>query len=454
MSALSIAMIWLALQAAAPLQGTPSLSETDRTALAQMLGRADQEGLDPRRFTAGSTDEDLRATAVRFAAAEHGLVQQPFPKNWAVRPAPYDAAKDFDAALREGRIVTWTRSLAPSAPGYANLLAALARYREMAEHGGWTMVGPGPRLKPGDRGDRVRRLRERLAAEGLKADPPADTAQFDEGLSQMLRTYQALHGLDETGVLDPRTQASVDVALDRRIDQIRANLERWRWLPRPMPSRRIEVNVAGARLIYYANDGEPLVMRTVVGKPSTPTPMLQDRIEALIINPPWNVPAKIAAREILPKAARDPSYLSREGFVVRAGRGGPAVQQKPSARCALGHVKFDLPNPFDVYLHDTPTRSAFDRPDRDLSHGCVRVQKADDLARSVLANENAWSTAQVEAAMAETETRRIPLVRPLPVFLLYWTAWAKSDRTAAFRDDIYRWDPIVLRLIQADPAAP
>jgi murein L,D-transpeptidase YcbB/YkuD len=185
-------------------------------------------------------------------------------------------------------------------------------------------------------------------------------------------------------------------------------------------------------------------MRAVTGRPGDKTPMLQSVVHSVVFNPPWNVPASIAANELYPKGA---AYLARNGFVRVPG----GLQQKAGPASALGRVKFDFDNPYAVYLHDTPAKGLFDRYGRLASHGCVRLERAVVLARAVLAGDRTWTGEAIDQAIASGQTVRAPLSRPVSVMLLYWTAYGGVDGQMNFRDDPYGWDRELLRHIDDSP---
>jgi len=217
--------------------------------------------------------------------------------------------------------------------------------------------------------------------------------------------------------------------------QIDANLERWRWLPHDLPDDRLELDTGAAEATLYVAGRPALQMRAIVGDPSHKTPMFASRVDAVVFNPPWNVPDSIARKEILPKAARDPGYLSRNGF-VRTTQG---LQQRPGPGNALGQVKFDLRSPFGVYLHDTPGRASFARRARTLSHGCMRLEQPRELAERLLAVQG-WARARIDQAIAAGSTQRVSLRNPMPLFVVYRTASVDQDGWATFRRDRYGWD--------------
>jgi murein L,D-transpeptidase YcbB/YkuD len=389
----------------------------------------------------------LLSAVLDYARAQRGVVGTHFPKDWAIRPEPYDAAGDLAAARAQNRLSEWLAALPPPFEAYRNLLTALDRYRQIRDAGGWErLTGPLP-IREGMRGAPVKSLKTRLAREGYGALPIGDDDAFDPALQEAVMRFQGSHGLRQTGIVDVTTRAALNVPVDRRVGQIVANLERWRWLPRDLPATRVEVNIAAADVNFIKDNKSVLPMRAIIGRPSKRTPMFEAQINAIIVNPSWYVPAEIAAKEVLPKAARDPGFMEREGFVVEADPARPGhtrVRQRPGDLNALGHIKFELPNSFDVYLHDTPVRQLFDRDRRALSHGCIRVEKPLDFASALLEGDPLWSGDSIVQAIAEGGTRRIELIRPVPVFVLYWTAFVGQDGIVNFRDDLYRWDELLL----------
>ena len=397
-------------------------------------------------LSAKASPQALEQAAVRYAEAMHGQRLRPgrWPAEWAIRPAPYDARAALRTAETEGRVSAWLAELTPPAPAYAALLGALARYRALADNGGWESLAEP--VKPGAVGPAVAALRQRLAAEDASVTP--GTA-WDAALDAAVRRAQVRHGLAEDGVVGRATLAALNVSAAERGEQIAANLERWRWMPRSPPVYRVELNIADASLALIEPGKAPLAMRVVVGQPDKRTPMFQDQIKAVVLNPPWVVPDDIAAKEIWPKIRKDPAYKDREGFVVRADG---HLEQKPGPRCALGTIKFDLSNPFGVYLHDTPARSLFAQPNRALSHGCMRVEQPNALAKRLLAGDSRWTPDAVDLAILTGTTVRVPLKTPVPVIVAYWTAFVDADGTVEFRPDIYGWDRALQRRLAMSDA--
>jgi murein L,D-transpeptidase YcbB/YkuD len=205
----------------------------------------------------------------------------------------------------------------------------------------------------------------------------------------------------------------------------------------------VRVNIAGFSVGLYDDDRRTLGMRAVVGTRYRRTPIFSDRIRYLVFNPYWNIPARIARQEILPKGE---AYLVSHDIE----RVGSRLRQLPGPGNALGRVKFMFPNRFNVYLHDTPARSLFEEPARTFSHGCIRVEKPLALATTLLAPQG-WTAADVDAAIATGHTRQVPLDTSVPVHVLYWTAWADEDGTLHFRDDVYERDGAVRRALSSPP---
>ena len=271
-----------------------------------------------------------------------------------------------------------------------------------------------------------------------------DPLVYDASLGEAVMRAQARYGLTPDGVLGAETLRALNASVETRLGQIRANLERWRWVPRPLPPMRVELDIASAMLQLYDGDRPALGMKAIVGQAKKPTPMFDDQIEAVVFNPPWNVPQDIAIKEIWPKIRKDPGYMAREGFVVKPGG---MLQQLPGPRCALGTIKFDLPNRFGVYLHDTPAHELFARDKRDLSHGCMRLENPNALAKRLLEGVPNWPAWRVDAAVASGVTQRVVLPGSVPVYVFYWTAFVADDGQVNFRPDVYGWDAKLISML-------
>jgi murein L,D-transpeptidase YcbB/YkuD len=269
-----------------------------------------------------------------------------------------------------------------------------------------------------------------------------------------VRVFQRRHGLADDGAVGPEVISALNIPVERRIEQIAMNMERWRWLPRDLGSRYILVNIPEMRLDVFEGDAVPISMRVVVGKSDTPTPIFNDEMTYLVFSPYWNVPTSIAEGETLPSLLKDPDFLARNNMEAVDATGAaidpasidvsdPAsyrFRQRPGASNSLGLVKFMFPNQFNVYLHDTPADSLFERATRSFSHGCVRVEDPVRLAEYVLRDQPEWSRGRIREAMQAGEEKTVKLKSPIPVYLGYWTARVRSDNTVQFRQDVYNID--------------
>jgi len=221
-------------------------------------------------------------------------------------------------------------------------------------------------------------------------------------------------------------------------------MERWRWMPREFEPRRIAVNVADATLRFIDGDAVVLDSNVVVGAVKSRTPILRAEVTAVTVNPVWHVPSSIARREMWPKQDADPSYLQSQGLVVVDGQ----IRQPPGPGNALGQLKLEMPNEFNVYLHDTPTKAAFARESRALSHGCVRVEQITALASLAITGDTQSALDQLSQLMAARTTTRIDLRERIPVYLLYWTAVAEEDGRVGFRSDVYGRDALLIAALE------
>lgn len=458
--------------------------------LIRALATADTHGLDPARYhldaiqarqSSGNgrlaAELDLLLTAAFLDYARDIRTGRLTPErrdpDWGIAVPSFDAVASLTHTIR--RPTTFPAllaSLPPPAKEYGRLVEALRRYRGIAARSGWPLVPPGAALRAGDDDARVVSIRARLAAEDERVTVSAAT-RFDVRLDAGVRRFQARHGLAGDGVVGEATNHAMNVPASDRIQQIILNLERWRWLPRDPGPRHITVNAADATLQMTEDGRTVLTSRVVVGDLQHPTPVVQARVQAVILNPAWNVPASIAVREILPRLRTNRRYLADSDIVILERRDsdpfGLAVdwsavseeafpftlQQRPGPDNPLGRIKFDVPNRFDVYLHDTPMRSLFARPLRAASHGCIRVERAEDLAAHVLNDKTGrWTPRRLAEAIAGGGSSRIPVARPLPVYIVYWTAFVGPDGLVQFRDDVYGRDPRLAAALAGEGHAP
>lgn len=427
----------------APAHGLPAVSTR---ALADALESPE---------TRPEAEARLISETLRHARALRGHRVNPTSVSsiWAVAPPPFDAARELQAALVQDRLDAWLAALPPPYAGYRSLQGAYGRYRKVADEGGWPkLVATGVTLTPGLGDARVPILRERLRLEGYDVGSGSGSV-YDRALADAVRRFQGRRGLNPDGGVGAGTLAQLNVSAAHRADQIAANLERWRWIPRKLPDHRIEVNLPTAMLDYYRDGAIPSTMKVAVGSVKHQTPMMTADISSIVLNPPWNVPSSIVKNEIGPRLARDPGYLKRQQLKVvgRYESGLPMLQQAAGPLSALGRVKFDSPNEFAVFLHDTPSRGGFSRADRLLSHGCVRLERPLELARLVLADDPAWTPERMRQVIDAGKTLRVPLAEPIPMYLFYWTGFVDSQGGVYLWDDVYGWDGKLTAALQGAP---
>ena len=388
-----------------------------------------------------------------------------------------EAADVLLRTLDSGQIGPWLDHLRPRHAYYGYLKRELASYRALESRGGWPAIPPGPALKTGMRDARVRLLRVRLAVSGdlpaAKPGAPVDTSSlYDAALVSAVKAFQDRHLLDGDGTLGPGTLEILNTPVAARIDQIRVNLERARWLLHDLPDSFVIVNVAAFRTYLVVGMKPVWSARCQVGKEARQTPIFRDNMRYLVLNPTWTVPPGILAKDVLPSLRRgDLSVLKRKRLDVidRKGRVvNPATvswagvtasncpytfRQDAGPDNALGRVKFMFPNAYSVYLHDTPSKDLFEKPSRAFSSGCIRVDRPLELAERVLADPK-WDAAAIQRTVDSEKTVTVTLKHPMPVLLLYWTAFPSgADGRVAFAKDIYGRDAAILRALGGAPRA-
>lgn len=438
----------------------PAWRGSDIEILRASLARAAAEGLNPDDYAFAMQgapeirDVNLTRAALNYLRdiRQGREMLRLIDSDVALPQASFDAAKSLNDALNANRLASLLAESAPEGEDYIGLRDALKTYRAIGDQGGWLNLDL-PLQDVASFTDRqARLLRDRLAYEESAS---AVTSASD--LVSRLQQFQRRHGLTPSGHIDSATIAELNVTAAYRARQIAANMERLRWLPRKLEPDHILVNVPDARLSLVLGGKEVLASRVVVGKPSTPTPILRAEGAGLTVNPPWNVPESIARDEILSKLKADRSYLKKQDMVLLNGPPGDPygltvswrkipkgtfpylIQQRPGGGNPLGTIKLELPNKFDVYLHDTPAKKYFARVTRDISHGCVRVERILPLASYAL-NKTPDDMAVMVDAISRGETKYFPLKRQLPVYFVYQTAFVDAAGMLQFRPDIYGRD--------------
>jgi murein L,D-transpeptidase YcbB/YkuD len=435
---------------------------------------------------------DLLMTDAVFTLLAHMRTGKLAPKsldpNWNI--PWYGAAANSDVMLADAVIGSkfpeMIASLRPSSPEYAVLRKGLARYRKIANQGSWGIVYGGPKItKIGEVDFRMPLIRKRLVASGeLAADAPvgmksdipdstkADTTAvatakarapqvYTPEIFEAIKTFQHRYGLTLDGVIGNETINAMNVPVEERIDQIRANLERLRWYAGNPGGRYIMVNIPSFSVMYVQDHAVRWNSRVIVGKPDLQTPIFRAEMQYLILNPHWVIPSGILVKEAIPAIRKDVKYLSKNQLTVVDNKGKPVdpaqvnwseyqngglpyrLVQASGDDGSLGRIKFMMPNQFTVYMHDTPTKPLFERTRRAYSHGCVRVDRPFELAELVLQDPVKWNLKKIEEAVNTGKTRIVNLPVRVPVYFMYQTAFSDGD-AVAFRVDVYNRDKSLL----------
>ncbi len=347
----------------------------------------------------------------------------------------------------------------------------LSSFEATMKKGGWGRVPDGPEMRVGDTGKRVTALRKRLAATGdLVGRQQYGAGLFDSTLARGARRFQTRHGLEATGVVDSATLVALNVPVQQRLEQIKANLERWRWLPHELHRKYIRVNAANFELAVVEDGREVLSMKVVVGNPDWQTPVFSADMTQLLFNDYWMAPRHIVATELINYMKADSNYLPRNKMVLLRPSADSMVEidartinfatldpkdidfrlrQDPGPDNIMGQVKFLMPNKYDVFLHETPYREDFAKNIRMYSHGCIRLEKPYEFAEYVLKHYSGWTKDTIRAVVQRIERRLVNLKDPIPVYVLYCTAWKEKGGTIQFREDHYGRDKRLAAALRA-----
>lgn len=462
-------------------------------ALADSLAALDRDGLRPADYrpdelvetwersqgTGASTEErlqaELGATRRYLLALRHLHLGKVDPERvddeWELPLANFAPDMVELSMLVEAEDIEATfEKMRPAYPPYQRLREGLARYRAIEEAGGWPAL---PKrddpLRPGDRDADVALLRERLAVLGNPELLAADTGfyedvrlesreaeHYDDMLAKAVRRFQRQHLLEDDGAIGPRTRAALNVDATTRVDQIRVNLERARWLLHDLPERFVLVDIAGYQLSYVRGENEDDIWRTriVVGQPYRTTPTLRSSITHLTFNPTWTIPPTIFREDMLPRIREDEEFLEEKNLRVIDADGerldpdeidwdkpGDAMlRQPPGGDNPLGRVVIRFPNDYAVYLHDTPSQHLFDKPQRAVSSGCIRVENIMTLIKMLIEDHPSGDAGMLREALQSGDTGTVDLPERVPVILHYWTVDPSRKGELAFRPDIYQRD--------------
>ncbi|GAB1258504.1 L,D-transpeptidase [Aurantivibrio plasticivorans] len=446
-----------------------------------------------------ATAIDIMLTDAFVAFAEDVLSQRLQPKNLLsfgnmLQPAMFSNEQNENAehynphrehlqivnlittSFEERELDKAIEAMSPSHSQYVQLREALQHYQDIAQKNVWRPFEKTPTLRPGDRHPQIEQLRKLLTAYGDYPEPQHNTGFnwfkdntaptvedpefFDDHLAKSLAFFQSRHGHKPDGILGNGTRKLLNISPNYRIKQIAYNMKRWRQLPNNLGEKYIWVNMTDYQLDVIQRGKSILNMKVIVGKTSRRTPVMQEPVSSIVLNPMWNVPRRIMVQDILPKARKDPSYLKQRNIRILNGwqeetevpidqldlnnmslRSFPyRLQQAPGKDNALGRVKFVIPNDYSIYLHDTNSPELFNQDYRALSSGCIRVEHPLVLAETLLKGKSGWDRDKIDDVLQSGKTTYVKLPENIPTYLAYWTSWVDTDGRVQFRDDIYRED--------------
>ncbi|MBL0841714.1 L,D-transpeptidase family protein [Pseudomonas mediterranea] len=433
-------------------------------ALRVQLQQLADDGLDPARYSLPAADTSLSPDCVdiaisqRYLQALHELrfgylSQDRLEPVWKASPQPQDRQAMILAIAGPGlnNLAAAFDQARPSLDLYRNLRVLYAQQRQqpLAE---WQAVPAGALLQPDKQDARVPALARRLFSEGYLTAPPAEGDEhYSPSLVEAMKSFQLRHSLQADGVVGPWTVTELNVSSAMRREQLRINLERMRWLAQDLEPDSVLVNVAAAQLTVYQGGAPVWQTRTQVGRAGRETPLLKSRVTRLTLNPTWTIPPTILKEDKLPEIRRDPEFLSRQNLKIIDRDGLPLLaedidwdhpgdlmlRQDAGPKNPLGKLVIRFPNPFSVYLHDTPSQALFSKGPRAFSSGCVRIEQVMHLRDLLVTPAERLRT---DTLLADGQTHEFRLTRPMPILLGYWTVQADSQGQAVYVPDVYGRD--------------
>lgn len=381
-------------------------------------------------------------------------------------PSPTDkSVVELQQNIQNNTLGSFVISYAPSHP-YYNLMKEEVR-KQLHSSVVWPEMQGTTSLKPNQSSQEVIPLRQILR--NLKLIPELEaneqeiaTTVYDAPLVAAVKLFQTAHGLEPDGIIGRQTRVWLNMTPAQRASIMALNIQRLRLTP-AIGDTGIWVNIPDFSLYFYANNELILDSKVIVGRPDRKTPIMSSALNNVVVNPPWNVPTSMTRKDIVPRGKADPSYFSRKGYTIYSGWGNDAypinpydidwqnmsannfpyrIWQAPGPTNSLGRYKFNMPNSDAIYLHDTPNHSLFSKNMRAISSGCIRVNKASELA-SILLGDAGWKQDRIDAALKRGSTQYAPIPERIPVYLYYQTAWVAQENAPQYRADIYGYDKVI-----------
>jgi len=373
----------------------------------------------------------------------------------------------LEEALAENNISNELNMLAPKYRAYWMMKEELAFFLKLNKQL-WPVILSDKSIIPGDTNQILPKIRERLIKLRYQLSDSISIT-FDDELANQLKRFQDDWGLNTDGVIGKATLENLNSLPFKLISQLKVNMERYRWFPLQVTEKYIIVNIANFKLDLIAGTDTLISMRVIVGKGPRITPVFNESLSYIVFSPNWTVPPTILHEDVLPELLKGSEYLEKRDMILLSNDGSElayndidwstisktnfpyTVRQNPGPGNALGRVKFMFPNTYNVYIHDTPSKGSFARDERDISSGCVRVEKPFDLAVLLLSDSPEWSPANILNAMQQDKEQTVRLKIPVAVVLIYLTAWTDGKDRVQFRKDVYQRDGIVLGALNQKP---
>lgn len=455
------------------------------TSFLNLLEKADSEGLSPsdyhlyslKRLVTSKSKDDIAKCDILMTDAF--LLYISHLSSGKVDPSQYTAR--WNAGVRSINLSAYLHQLgnekvadiiaeiSPHAAEYNRLKRALKKYRQISQHHSWQRIEISKNIEPGDKDQRITVIRKRLKTLGfLVNSKSAEPDIYDDTLKNAVLAFQRHHGIVADGIIGTQTIEMLNITPENMVGRIRVNMERWRWLPPDLGRYYVFVNSANFELKVVKNGKAISKNRVIVGRPYRKTPILSSQIEYLVFNPSWIIPRGILTKDILPLVRKNVRYLKKEHIRVINDNGrfvDPKTidwndnnladeylfRQDAGKNNSLGRIKFVFPNSYSIYLHDTPAKELFNSRKRTFSSGCIRVEKALDLAHLLLDDEIYWSMDYIQLVVQSGNYQMVPLRTKPPIYVTYFTFWVGDDGSYQLRKDIYQRDPRVLSALLQEP---